>query len=215
MNTKDVSELIGLYKNLSPLARFHMYIRLKRAYFDKIERFVVKKGHILDFGCGHGFFSLYLAKKSKARTITAIDIAKNKIAIAKKSTHTLQVSFHQVQKTESFLTHSSSFDSIVIVNVLYLLPQKKQEALVAKAAKALKPGGKLLIVEHNAAKRFKTLYTKVREFLMVKVLRFTHGETLTFNTHLWWMKLLKGHFTNTAYKKLDPWGLQILYIATK
>lgn len=215
MNDIEVREILALYRNLSPLAKLHMQVRLKRAYFDRIEKFVPKKGKILDFGCGHGFFSLYLAKKSSTRHIKAVDVAKSKISIAKDSKHSNRISFNHSRKTETFFNKLSDFDCIVVVNVLYLVPRTKQELLVQKAAQTLKQGGKLLIVEHNAEKRFKTLYTKIRELIMVRLLRLTYGEALTFNTHLWWMKLFREHFKNVTYRKLDPWGLQILYICTK
>lgn len=215
MTPKDSNDILKAYKHISIITRLHMYVRLRRANFDTIERYVPKKGIILDFGCGHGFFSLYLAEKSKARKVTGVDVSREKIDVAKLITPHKNLFFLHLKNSLTSLDKNSAYDAITISDVLYLLSQSDQEKVIAKACNALKKDGKLIVIEHNAENTFRTFYTRLREFIMTKILRFTEGEHLTFNKHSWWMKLLKQHFEDVKFKKLDTGGFLILYVAKK
>lgn len=215
MKISDVTKILNLYENLSLSKKIHIYVRLRRAYFDKVESYVPKNAKVLDFGCGHGFFSLFLSITSSQREVIGIDAARDKIETAKNSNHEKNVSFFYDRNTEKFFSKKFGFNYITILNVLYLFSKKDQERIINLASNTLKNNGKLLIIEHNSEHKIKTLYTIVREFIMVRVLRVTYGKSLTFNKHSWWIKLLKKNFKKVSFRKLDPWGLQNLYICTK
>lgn len=214
MNATEAKSILSLYKNLSFLDKVHIYIRLRRLPFEVVEKYVPKKGKILDFGCGHGFFSLYLSKKSKNRTVIGVDISKEKINAASDSSHSDKVSFKYDPNSMSFF-NKLYYSSIVILSVLYLLGRKDQQDLLKKASGALKAGGKLLIIEPDASLKIKTFYEIIRESIMLKLLKRTKGAKLTYNTKDWWIENLKKYFRKVEYFNLNNRKHHLLYICTK
>ena len=210
----EAKGILSLYKNLSLLSRFHIYIRLRRLPFEVIEKYVPKKGKILDFGCGHGFFSLYMSQKSKERTVIGVDISKEKIDIASESIHSKNVSFKCSPKATYFLQKKFCYNAIVIIDVLYLIARKDQQNLLQKASEALVENGKLLIVEPDASLKLRTFFAIARESIMIKLLRLTKGRSLTFNTQKWWIKNLKKYFKKVEYAKFTTKKHHILYICS-
>ena len=215
MNAIEAGEILSLYKSLTLLDRLHIYIRLRRLPFEAIEKHVPKKGKILDFGCGHGFFSLYLSKRSKERDILGVDVDKEKINIASNSAHDGNVSFRYAQDTMRYLEEKLCYNSIVIINVLYLLKRESQERILEKASRALAAGGKLLIIEPDASLKLRTFYEIMRESIMLKLLRKTQGTNLTFNRKEWWINNLKKYFGKIEYESLIGKKHHIMYICTK
>lgn len=215
MNAVEAKKILSLYKNLSFFDRLHIYIRLRRLPFEIIEKYVSKKGNILDFGCGHGFFSLYISEKSPQRQIIGVDISKEKIDIAKASKHSNKVSFKYTPGSMFFLQKKDAYNSIVIINVLYLLKRKEQKEILEKASKALIQGGNLLIVEPDASLKFSTFYEIMRESIMLNLLRRTKGSGLTYNTKEWWIKNLKKYFSKISYVQFASRKHHGLYVCTK
>jgi len=215
MKHNQAKKILSLYHNLTFVDKLHAYIRLRRPFFETAEKYVPRKGKILDFGCGHATFSQYLSLKSKDRQIIAVDISKRKISLARNSKHNQNIIFTYLQNSFSSLEPPQSYDCIISLNVLYLLNQNMQEKAIKKFHKALKKNGCLILTEQDASFTFKTFYTKLREWIMVNVFRLTKGKTLTINSHSWWMQTLKKYFKKTKIVKIDKKGFQKLYLCTK
>jgi len=98
---------------------------------------------------------------------------------------------------------------------LYLFDKKDIEKIIQKASSSLNKNGILIITDHDADITFQTSYTKLREFIMLRILHLTHGTTLTFNPHHWWLKILEKNFTEVKYLSLDKSGFQKMYICKK
>lgn len=215
MNARQAHAIVSLYRNLSFINKLHIYVRLRRLPFEIIEKYVPRRGKILDFGCGHGFFSLYMSKKSKDRSILGIDISKKKIDIASRSIHDRNVSFEYSDKTVSYLKERFCYNAIVILNVLYLLKRNDQKNIIKNASGALNKNGKLLIVEPDANLRIRTFYEVVRESIMIRLLGLTKGATLTYNTKKWWMGNLKKYFRQIECIEFSKKKHHLLYVCSK
>jgi SAM-dependent methyltransferase len=97
---------------------------------------------ILDLGCGTGELSRLLAKR--ADRVVAIDLSPNSIAIAKgRSQQHTNIDF-QVADILRWEFPVNQFDAIVSISTLHHLPL---EVLLPRLQAALKPGGKLLILD--------------------------------------------------------------------
>jgi O-methyltransferase involved in polyketide biosynthesis len=66
------------------------------------------------------------------------------------------------------------------LDVLYLLQPKRQESLLQRCARALSPGGVLVVKEVADRPRWKATWNRVQENLSVRVLQITRGERLCF-----------------------------------
>ena len=97
---------------------------------------------ILDIGCGTGEFSRLLAKR--ADRVVAIDLSPNMIEVAKRKSQQYPNIDFQVADVLQWDFPSHEFDAIVSIATVHHLPVEK---LLPKLKAALKPGGKLVILD--------------------------------------------------------------------
>lgn len=214
MNALEVNSIISLYKDLSLIDKLHIYIRLRRWDFSIFEKYVPKRGKILDFGCGHGFFSLYLENKSKNRKILGLDISNKKIKLASNSRHSKRTSF-RCDKSLNYFNKKNNYDCIIALNVLYLLKDKEQKYIISKFYSSLKKGGRFLLFESNANFKLLAYITILREFIMVNILKLTSGSVISLHSKNWWMENLKHNFKDVKSISMGKNHFQELYICEK
>ncbi|MEL7547749.1 MAG: class I SAM-dependent methyltransferase [Pseudomonadota bacterium] len=97
---------------------------------------------VLEFGCGTG--STAIAHAGHVAHIDATDFSPEMIAIANqraKETSTQNVNF-QVSGVEEFEAAPESYDMVLMLNLLHLVPDR--DAALQKAYRLLKPGGHLV-----------------------------------------------------------------------
>ena len=100
--------------------RLHVTARLRSCPIAAIADAAPPSGRVLDFGCGHGAVSLYLALTSPAREITGVDVDGDKLVHARAAADIAeqQIRFEQVV---AGYRPTGEWDAITIVDVLYLL----------------------------------------------------------------------------------------------
>lgn len=141
--------------------------------FDQIARYVPKKGRILDVGCGHGIFSALLAKNSD-REVLGIDPSSYKIRLAK--THYSNLSNLKFKTIYLNDLDTKKYDCIVIIDVLYLLPEDEKLKILVKIHQLLKPDGVFILKEVDTKPDWMFKLIKLEEALMVRLLRYTHSD---------------------------------------
>lgn len=100
-----------------------------------------KKLHILDAGCGAGFFSVLLAKEG--HTVTGIDLTENMVTLAKRLAEEEHVSCNfEMMDAQNLDFADESFDMIISRNLTWTLPDAKRA--YAEWLRVLVPGGSLL-----------------------------------------------------------------------
>lgn len=96
----------------------------------------------LDIGCGTGEFSRLLAQRVKR--VMAIDLSPNMIEVAKQRSGEFPTIDFQVADVMKWELPAEQFDVIVSIATLHHLPV---ERLLPKLKAALKPGGRLVILD--------------------------------------------------------------------
>jgi glycosyltransferase involved in cell wall biosynthesis len=180
MNARDShvkKELLARYWKLNLWGRLHVNLRYRSCPFKTIERFVPKSGSILDFGCGHGLFTNYLALTSSKRKMTGMDLSKEKIEQARSCDGCPNI--HYVQNPSADIPQEE-FNAIVMVDVLYLLPYGEQKRLIAECVKQLGDSGALIVKEMSKRPRIKYLWNVFQETLAVKLFKITEGKGFYF-----------------------------------
>ena len=167
------------YRGAARAERLHVTGRLRSCPVAAVEAATPRAGRILDFGCGHGAVSLYLALSAPDRQITGVDVDGEKVVDARTAAKTaeLDVEFDEV---ESDYLPVGEWDAIVIVDVLYLLGRSTAFAVLDAATQALAPGGVLVIKEIDTQPRWKYLLAAGQELVSTKVLRITEGSRVEF-----------------------------------
>ena len=107
----------------------------------------------LEIGCGIGTFSRLLSER--AQSITALDLSPKMIEIAKKlSKSNPNIDFQVADVLETDFP-DEHFDAIVSITTFHHLPL---DELLPKLKKALKPGGRLLILDVLEIKSLKDYF---------------------------------------------------------
>jgi 2-polyprenyl-3-methyl-5-hydroxy-6-metoxy-1,4-benzoquinol methylase len=108
-----------------------------------VERYVPKKGFIVDLGAGHGLFACVLREASPTRRVLGIDLDPRKIDVARGAIRDTQ--WLRFEVGNIVLDAPPRCDAVTIVDVLYLLTFEQQEAVLRNAAAALGEGGPLIV----------------------------------------------------------------------
>jgi 2-polyprenyl-3-methyl-5-hydroxy-6-metoxy-1,4-benzoquinol methylase len=103
---------------------------------------------VLDIAAGHGLFGIALAKRNPAIEVTALDWA-NVLTVAAENAEKAGVAdrFH-ARPGDAFATDlGSGYDLVLVPNLIHHFDTAGCVALFRRAYAALKPGGRLVLVE--------------------------------------------------------------------
>jgi 2-polyprenyl-3-methyl-5-hydroxy-6-metoxy-1,4-benzoquinol methylase len=165
----------GAYSHLGRGDRFHTAVRWRTCPFPAVEAAMPRTGRVLDLGCGHGLFSLYLAAAGPDREVVGVDIDEDKLVSARRAAaHAgLAVRFEAAPDGR---VPPGPWDAITVVDVLYLLGEPAALDLVGRAAAEVGPGGVLAVKEMAVRPRWKYELARAQEMVATRVLRITEGD---------------------------------------
>lgn len=107
-----------------------------------LKQLPAQRQEALDIGCGTGEFLRLLSKRFEK--VTAIDLSPNMIQVAKQRSQQFPNIDFQVADVMQWEPTAEQFDVIVSIATLHHLPV---ESLLPDLKAALKPGGKLIILD--------------------------------------------------------------------
>lgn len=109
----------------------------------------VRKGdHVLDLGCGQGFFSREIFKAGA--TVTGVDLSQNLIALAEKHAPK-EIKFFTASAESVPFIGNVSVDVVLCVSAIQNI--KNVAAVFAETFRVLKSGGRMLLVMNHPAFR--------------------------------------------------------------
>jgi 2-polyprenyl-3-methyl-5-hydroxy-6-metoxy-1,4-benzoquinol methylase len=155
-------------------ARLHVLLRWLTCPFPPIVEVLPSEGRVLEVGCGHGLFSGYLVRRSPRLQVLGVDIDADKIAVAAASAPAAGGRL-EFAVSDSGSVPEGPWDAVVLVDVLYLLDEPAQRALLTSCAAALAPGGLLVVKDMSTRPRWKARWNAAQEALSVRVLKITAG----------------------------------------
>jgi cyclopropane fatty-acyl-phospholipid synthase-like methyltransferase len=173
------------YRDASIGVRVHVGVRWRTCPFAPIADALADARRVLDVGCGHGLFPLYLASRHPTPEITGVDIDRDKLVAARAAVdaaglgervHLVDVDATWDPTLEPPARPAEGWDGIAIVDVLYLLGPARVGQLVRSAAEVLAPGGKLVIKELDTTPAWKHRISEAQELVSTRVLRITQGD---------------------------------------
>jgi 2-polyprenyl-3-methyl-5-hydroxy-6-metoxy-1,4-benzoquinol methylase len=161
------------YRGAPPADRLHVLIRWLSCPFPPVVDVLPRTGRILEVGCGHGLFSSYVTQRVPGVEVCGVDIDADKVAVATRSAGSSgRLSF---AVAESGVLPAGPWTAVVLVDVLYLLDEAGQQALLESCAAVLAPGGVLVVKDMSTRPRWKAWANRAQETVSVRVLRITAG----------------------------------------
>lgn len=147
------------YESAKPAHRFYVAGKLGFDPVFKLLEGLTGLGHVLDVGCGRGQLSLWLLELGRATRVTGLDSDAGKIEVARAAGP--EADFRVVDVAHASLPRA---DTILLIDVLHYLPVAEQDALLLAAARALEPGGRLLIRELDGDPSARVAVTRMFEW---------------------------------------------------
>lgn len=122
-------------------------------------------GDVVDAGCGRGQLGLCLVELGHVRRLSGFDFDARKVEVARAAAGD-RAEF-RVDDLES--AEIASADTILFMDVLHYLDVPAQDRLLARAASRLRPGGRIVVREVDAASARKSFLTRAFEFIGTRV----------------------------------------------
>jgi len=152
------------YENVKPAHRYYVAGKLA---FDPVFKLLGELsglGRVLDLGCGRGQLSLLLLELGRATHVSGLDSDAAKIEVARAAGP--EANFRVADVARADLPPA---DTILLIDVLHYLPLAEQDALLLAAARALLPGGRILVRELDGDPSARSSVTRAFEWLGRKV----------------------------------------------
>jgi 2-polyprenyl-3-methyl-5-hydroxy-6-metoxy-1,4-benzoquinol methylase len=203
--TPAASRTIQLY-DTAPLGdRFHVRARWWTAPLPAVERHLPVSGRVLEVGCGHGLFALYVALCAPARDVVGVDIDAHKIALAQDAAASLDPGEARVDfaVVEPGALPEGPFDAIVINDVLYLMSDAERRAVIDACVDRLAPDGVFVVKELDVTPRWKYQVGYLQELVATRVLRYTQGEQVEIAPMRQFVEQLRGRGLTVVESRVD------------
>ncbi|HEV2718836.1 MAG TPA: methyltransferase domain-containing protein [Thermoanaerobaculia bacterium] len=184
--------------------RLHTFVRFLTCPFLRVVRHVPRGASLLEIGAGHGVFAT-LARTAAGGRVVAVDPDVRKL----RAIDGVQV----VAGYDDCVR--GTFDAVAIIDVLYKMPLDEWDALLARIAARLKPGGLLIVKEQDPTARLKNAWNRIQERLAT-ALGLTLGESFSYEAPRDFVARLQRHGFDPQPPQRIDFGYphpHILYLA--
>ena len=148
------------YAHVKPAHRYYVAGKLAMDPVVRLLSELQEMGRVLDLGCGRGQISLLLLELGRAKHVTGLDSDADKIEAAR--TAGPEADFRVADLARAELPTA---DTILLIDVLHYLPLAEQDALLLAAARALDPGGRILVRELDGDPSARSGITRAFEWI--------------------------------------------------
>src|SRR6266849_9269991 len=179
------------YRHFPMRSRAHVLIRFLTSPFLRVNPYLPANATLLDVGAGHGLFSV-LAREQGARP-TAIDPDAHKV--------------RKLDGIKNVIGYDDcirgTFDAVAIIDVLYKMPFADWDPFLDRVRQRLRPGGTLLIKEHDPTARVNHSWNRLQERLAT-ALHLTLGESFSYEAPSEFAERLRRHgFESVLAERID------------
>jgi 2-polyprenyl-3-methyl-5-hydroxy-6-metoxy-1,4-benzoquinol methylase len=135
-----------LYRYQGKFVEQFAYWKLRQdPLFPALDAVVPRSGFVLDLGCGYGLATHWLASFTDGRTFLGVDYDHDKIRVAQRTApDSARIKF---ERSDILEIAYPPCDAILLLDVLHYWQPEKQQLILGKAARALRPGGRLVLRE--------------------------------------------------------------------
>lgn len=163
-------------------SRFH-YVRTK-LLGDPVARMIADiegedpgaLGEVLDIGTGRGQLPILLVELGRATSARGVDWDAAKVEAGNKAASGLPISLAQGDARTAEYTPA---DTVLLIDLIHYFTIEEQDAILRRAAAAVRPGGRLLVREADTERGLRSAVTLLEERVFT-ALRYNRGERVRF-----------------------------------
>jgi len=170
------ADIAPLYAGLALRERCYARIRYATAPLEAVAALVPAGARTcVELGCSAGVFANVLKTRRPDISVIGVDADERKVATARATVRGRPGIAFEVADAFAYLAAARDLDAVAFVDVLYLFPPERQDALLRQAAAALAGGGHLIVKEMTDRPAWKRRWCLTQEWLAVRVVGFTQG----------------------------------------
>jgi len=166
--TLGSGESAALRKAAAPLTlpeRAHLDLRLRSAPWRRVVEAFEPDGRLVDFGCGPGLLAHLLLRAGFAGTYLGLDPDSRKVDRARRWLPESPARLFRVGTVDAVTP--GAFSQAALIDVLYLVPPPERSDFLARAVRALTPGGLFVALTSGGGPRWKRRLDTAQERLAV------------------------------------------------
>ena len=210
---EDLRYLLRCYRSAGVWSRIHVVVRRILCPFDAVVEVIPACGKHLDVGCGSGILLALLRGRSAKQELCGVDASAEKIEQA----HLARIEGARFGKGIGEV-RGELFESVSLLDVLYLLEEGEQDRIVEVCSSALRQGGLLVVKEVERSTGWRHCVATAQEILAVRVLRITMESEVAFIETGRFADLLRNNgFDSISTRRVDRGYLHrhVLFTARK
>jgi ubiquinone/menaquinone biosynthesis C-methylase UbiE len=183
-NSANTTRIASLFSGAPLSTRCFIWLRWWLTPYREIAAVLPSRGRVLDLGSGHGLLSLALSIGSQRREIIGIDHDQARVLLAERAVarhgNPSKPRFEVGDLEKALATFpSASLAGIAMIDILHYLAPDSQAALLHEAARALEPGGTLVVREVDTEGGVAAVWNRFYENVATRI-----GFTRSARTHL-------------------------------
>lgn len=174
---------VGEISTPAERTRFH-YVRIK-LLTDPVTKMIADLfdegglGELCDIGTGRGQLPLVMLELGRARRAWGVDWDEEKIAGAQAAAALAPSLEARFEVGDAKSVELPTSDTVLLIDVIHYLTLAEQDALLARAARAVRPGGRLVVREADTERGWRSFMTLAEE-LFFTLVRFNRGARVKF-----------------------------------
>jgi SAM-dependent methyltransferase len=133
-------------------------------------------GSLLDVGTGRGQLPILLLELGRVSSARGIDWDDDKIAAAQRAAYGLNASF---TRSDARTAVFEAADTVLLIDLLHYFTIEEQDAILERAAAAVRPGGRILVREADSDAGWRSAVTLLEERFFTSV-RVNRGDRVCF-----------------------------------
>jgi len=162
--TRGRQRTLDRYRDVPAAARHYVSSKLKLdPAVSDIASLAGAFGRVVDGGCGYGHVGLALTDLGRVTSLHGFDADPSRVSVAKRVAP--EAHFDVARLEEAPFPDA---DTVLLVDSLHYLPLATQDAILERAARALAPGGRLIVREVDVSRSLQSRLTQWSERRAVK-----------------------------------------------